>query len=175
MKIAVTGTHRVGKSSLAEKLKEVLPGFESRAEAYEELMEAGHEFPEIPSPDDYLLLLNHSIKQFDTSQANIIYDRCPLDYLAYILATADFANFDIRSWYQRVKDIMKQIDLLVFVPIEYPDLIYCPESGLPGLRLKVNDILIDWLGEYNQDYIEVSGSVQSRATRVIDHLSIKNL
>ena len=52
MKIAITGTHRVGKTTLAEKLYEFFPDYEHYSELYFQLEEAGNIFPEIPTIDD---------------------------------------------------------------------------------------------------------------------------
>jgi len=57
MKIAVTGSHRTGKTTLVEKLLEALPEYTCKAEAYYELEETGHIFSEIPVLEDYILQL----------------------------------------------------------------------------------------------------------------------
>lgn len=173
MKIAVTGAHRVGKTTLVEKLLEVLPEYAGKAEAYYELEETGFVFSEIPVTEDYIMLLEHSIEQITASEDNVIFDRCSVDLLAYIQVINEFKNFNIQSLYQRVKDAMNEIDLLVFVPIEKPDLIGCPESELPKLRQKVNGILSDWIRDFNTNAIEVSGSQSARRDQIIKHISGK--
>jgi GTPase SAR1 family protein len=174
MKIAVTGAHRTGKTTLVEELLEALPDYVSKAEAYYELEEAGHVFSEIPGLDEYLLLLEHSIRQVTASGDNVIFDRCPIDMLAYIQAVSEYDNFDIRSMYQRVQQVMNEIDLLVFVTIENPDRIGCQESDLPELRERVNDILSDWIWDFNIDAVEVSGSLEARINQVMEHIAINN-
>ncbi len=84
MKIAVSGAHRVGKTTLVENLHEALPDYECKAEAYYELQETGFDFPEIPEVEDYVMMLEHSIKQITESDGNIVFDKCPVDMLAYI-------------------------------------------------------------------------------------------
>ena len=76
MKIAVTGAHRTGKTSLVEKLIEALPEYSCKAEAYYELEDKGYFFSEIPSLEDYILQLEYSIEQLTASGDNIIFDRC---------------------------------------------------------------------------------------------------
>jgi GTPase SAR1 family protein len=174
MKIAVTGAHRTGKTTLVEELLEALPDYVSKSEAYYELEETGYVFSEIPGLDEYLLLLEHSISQVNTSGDNVIFDRCPIDMLAYIQAVNENGNFDIRSLYQRVQQAINEIDLLVFVTIENPDRIGCQESDLPELREQVNDLLGDWIWDFNLDVVEVSGSVEKRTEQVIEHIAIKN-
>lgn len=174
MKIAVSGAHRVGKTTLVENLAEALPDYECTIEAYYELEELGISFSEEPVFEDYLVMLEHSINQISESGENVIFDRCPLDMLAYIQAVNRFKNFDIKILYQRVKDSMSEIDLLVFVPIEKPDLIDYSETDLPGLRDKVNEILNEWVSDFNSNTIEVSGSPSARTEQVIKQISKQN-
>lgn len=171
MKIAVSGAHRVGKTTLVEKLQEALPEYVSRTEAYYELEETGFVFSEVPVTEDYIMLLEHSIEQISSNEDNVIYDRCPVDMLAYIQAATEFENFNIQSLYQRVQDAMIEIDLLVFVPVEQPDLIGCPESELPELRFKVNEILSEWIWDFNSNAIEVAGSAEARRDQVIKQMT----
>ena len=173
MKIAVTGAHRTGKTTLIEMLSELLPEYIIKAEAYYELEETGHIFSEMPVPEDYLLQLDYSIDKITTPDDNVIFDRCPIDMLAYIQASNEFGNINIQSMYQKVQRSMTEIDLLIFVPIEEPDIIRCAESELPELRKQVNEILNDWVRDFNIDVIEVSGSLLARRNQVIDYISKK--
>lgn len=170
MKIAVTGAHRTGKTSLVEKLTEALPEYSCKAEAYYQLEEKGYTFSDIPSLEEYILQLEYSIDQLSTGGDNVIFDRCPIDMLAYIKASQEFENFDIQSFYLKVQKAMTEIDLLIFVPIEDPDVIRCQESDLPELRQQVNEILYDWIFDFNIDVIEVSGSLIERRNKVIEYL-----
>jgi GTPase SAR1 family protein len=173
MRIAITGSHRVGKTSLIEKLHQSLPDYAFREEPYHELEDSGYFFSENPSVEDYLMQLDHSIEQITSSEDNIIFDRSPLDFLAYIQATNKSDNLDFQSLYNKVKDASNEIDLLVFVPIENPDLINCPESELPELRKSVNKILRDYVKEFNSDFniLQVAGSTDDRRDQVIQHIS----
>ena len=171
MKIAVTGAHRTGKTSLVEKLIEALPEYSCKAEAYYELEDKGYFFSEIPSLEDYILQLEYSIEQLTDSGDNVIFDRCPIDMLAYIRADQDVENIDIQLKFQRVQNSMSEIDLLVFVAIEDPDVIRCQESDLPELRQQVNEILYDWIFDFDIDVLEVSGSLLERKNKVIEYLS----
>jgi GTPase SAR1 family protein len=168
MKIAITGSHRVGKTTLLEKLQENLADYTIRMEPYNELEESGYEFSEIPIADDFLKQLEYSIKQIESCDDNEIFDRCPIDFLAYIQAIDETIN--IQSPYNRVERIMKEIDLLVFVPIEEPDLILCPESDLPKLRKKVNEILNDWFLDFGIETIIVNGTLMNRLDQVLNKI-----
>jgi len=174
MKIAVTGAHRTGKTSLVEILHEALPDYVCKSEAYYELEETGYVFSEIPVLDDYILQLEYSINQVNVAGDDVIFDRCPIDMLAYIRAVTELENIDIKSMYQQVQKAMTEIDLLIFVAIEDPDTIGCQESDLPELRQQVNEILRDWIWDFNIDVIEVSGSLEERRNQVMEHISINN-
>lgn len=165
MKIALTGAHRVGKTTLAGKLLEYLPDYELIPEPYHALEGSGYLFSETPSLDDYIVQLKHSMEQISKSTNNVIFDRCPVDLLAYIHALDEAEN--IQSFFNKVHSIMTKIELLVFVPIEEPDLIFCPESESPGLRYKVNEILNDWIRDFDIKTIEVIGTLSARCEQVI--------
>ena len=169
MKIVVSGAHRVGKTTLVDNLQESFQEYVCKAEAYYELEETGFVFSEIPVYDDYIILLEHSIEQLNTNENNIIFDRCPVDILAYIQAAGE--NLNIQSLYQKVQDVMNEIDLIVFVPVEKPDLIGCSESDLTELRHKVNEILNDWIWDFNSNVVKVTGSPSARRDQVIRQMS----
>lgn len=171
MKIAITGAHRVGKTTLAEKLHEHFNNFELHAEPYYELEELGHIFSETPNIDDFTEQLEYSIKQVSASGDNLIFDRCPIDLLAYIQAIGKSEN--IESLYHKVQNVITEIDLLVFVPIENPDLISCPESELSELRHQVNEILNEWIWDFDIETLEVNGTLAARLNQVINKVSQK--
>lgn len=64
-----------------------------------------------------------------------------------------------------------KIDLLIFVPIEKVDVISCQESDLPKLRQEVNDILQDWIGDFSNEILEVSGTLENRKKQVLDKIA----
>ncbi|MNE33582.1 hypothetical protein D3C80_1272610 [compost metagenome] len=165
MKQAVIGAHRVGKTTLVEKLQESLPEYKYYTEPYYALEEAGHIFSEVPTVDDYLMQLEYSINQLSSSDDNVVFDRCPIDILAYIMAVSKSGN--VQPLYHKVQRAMQEIDLLVFVPIEKPDLIECKGFELPKLRYRVNEILIDLIEDFEVETIEVSGTLSDRQFQVI--------
>jgi len=170
MKIAITGAHRVGKTSLAEKLHESLAGYDIRMEPYYELEESGYEFSGRPNTEDFLKQLEYSVKQISTSGKNVIFDRCPVDFLAYIQALDQTRN--IQLIYNKIERIFTEIDLLVFVPIGEPDLIVCQESDLPKLRNRVNQILSDWVPDLGISTLEVKGTLVNRLNQVLNKIRI---
>jgi hypothetical protein len=170
MIIAITGAHQVGKTSLCEKLHEYLVEYELKYEPYYELEESGYVFSEELEVDDYIEQLNYSIKQISSSGDNVIYDRCPVDFYAYIKAI-DKSNNILPLFIN--DEIMSNVDLLVYVPIEKPDLILCDESNFPELRSQVNKILNELVWNYDIDTIEVKGSLSNRTDQVLGKIAEK--
>jgi predicted ATPase len=89
MRIAVSGTHGVGKSTLIEEFLRVHPEFVHEPEPYEVLVEDyGEEFSAEPCVEDFLRQLEFNLERVGQheQQENVIYERCPLDFLAYLTA-----------------------------------------------------------------------------------------
>ncbi|SEW40279.1 ATP/GTP-binding protein [Chitinophaga arvensicola] len=168
MKIAIAGAHRVGKTTLAEELAASLPTYTLYKEPYYELEESGYEFSDIPDIEDFIQQFHYSVQQIERSEDNTIFDRCPIDILSYIHAIDPGKN--IQTLFETAREIITGTDLLVFVPVETPDLIDCPRSDLPRLRSKVNEILSEWIGDFDIATVEVSGSVIHRRDQVLSLL-----
>lgn len=168
MRTAFTGSHRVGKTTLAEEIAESLPDYEFINEPYLQLEEQGYLFSEIPTSDDYIEQFNFSVEQIRNSDDNVIFDRCPLDLLAYIYAINKKKN--ISALYEEMTNAIAGIDLLVFVPIETVDIIICQESDLPDLRHEVNDILQDWIGDFSNEILVVTGTLANRKKEILDKI-----
>ncbi len=109
--------------------------------------------------------LEFSIKQITTSGDKVIFDRCPIDFLAYIHALDESVN--IQSIYTKVESIRSEIDFLVFVPIEEPELILCQESDFPELRFKANEILNVWFLNFGIETIEVKRTLLNRKYQIL--------
>ncbi|MPS75035.1 MAG: hypothetical protein E2590_18060 [Chryseobacterium sp.] len=169
MRIVFTGSHRVGKTILAEEIADTLPDYELINEPYLQLEEEGYLFSEIPTLDDYIEQFNFSVEQLQNSGDNVIFDRCPLDLLAYVYAVGKKKN--ISALYEEMTRAIAEIDLLIFVPIEKVDLIVCQESDLPNLRQEVNDILEDWIGDFSNEILEVAGTLENRKKQILDKIT----
>lgn len=99
----------------------------------------------------------------------MIFDRCPLDLLAYVYAVGKKKN--ISDFYEEMTTAIAEINLLIFIPIEKVDLIGCQESDLPNLRQEVNDILEDWIGDFSNEILEVSGTLENRKKQILDKIT----
>jgi predicted ATPase len=174
MRIAVSGAHRTGKTTLMEELGRALPTYGMVEEPYYLLEEEGHEFAELPSVEDFELQLERSIQCIEESEGNQLFDRCPADMLAYLVAHPDSEGMEIEDWLPRLENAMRRLDLIVFVPIEHPDRIPVSDPEDRALRRRVDeelrDILIGDRWEFGLETIEVTGTLRERASRVLAYL-----
>ena len=140
-------------------------------EPYYELMEQGHEFAELPGIEDFELQLDESVNQIINSGDNTIFDRCPLDFLSYIQAHKDSKFFDIEDLEEKIDEAMDQLDLVVFVPVESPDIIDSSQSEYPELRDEVDsgirNLIYDYELKSGFKAVEVSGDINSRLKRIL--------
>lgn len=165
MKIAIIGAHDVGKSTLAEELLANLPGYTLEMEPYYQLEAAGYEFSEIPTVDDFLEQFDYSVKLISKRQGNVIFDRCIIDILAYLHVIDP--NKNIELLFETAQTLLARIDLLVFVPVEEPDLIPSHQVNLPKLRRLINNLLYDWIRDFDIEVVEVNGTLSNRIDQVL--------
>lgn len=174
MRIAVSGTHFSGKSTLVEALSKALPKYSAVEEPYRLLEEEGYEFTEMPSVEDFELQLERSIGCLEESEPNVIFDRCPADFLGYLLTHPEAEAFDLETWLPRVQAAIEKLDLIVFLPVEERDRIVLPSSEDSELRLQVDEklkeILLDDEFDFDVDVLEVTGAPHERVQRVLAYL-----
>jgi predicted ATPase len=169
VRVAFSGAHRTGKTTLVAALADRLPAYKAFDEPYRVLEEAGHEFSDPPSVEDYEQQLRTSLELVGAAPANALLDRCPLDLVAYLQAIAD--DFEIDDWLDDVRDAIARIDLIVVVSIETPDRIAVPEHEDRRLRRRVDErvqrlVLDDPFG-FGAEALEVGGSLDERIRQVI--------
>ena len=174
MRIAVSGTHFTGKTTLVEGLSQALPKYSVVEEPYRLLEEEGYEFVEMPSIEDFELQLERSIACLEENEANVIFDRCPADFLGYLLTYAEAKYFDLEKWRPRVQAAVETLDLIVFVPVEERDRIPVPSSEDAELRMEVDEklkeILLDDEFDFDVDVLEVTGAPHERVQQVLAYL-----
>jgi len=175
MRIAISGTHSTGKTTLVEELHRALSTYEAFDEPYYLLEEEGHEFGEMPCLEDFELQLDRSIKCITDSEKDSIFDRCPADLLAYLLTHRESEAFDIDLWLPRIRRAMDRLDLIVFIPVEVPDRMIGGESEYGDLRRRVDEelreVLVDDRYGLGVDVLELTGTISERVHQILTHLS----
>lgn len=174
MRIAVSGTHRSGKSTLVGDLSGELPEYSTVEEPYHLLVEEGYELAEMPSAEDFELQLERSILYLEEGDPNVLFDRCPADLLGYLLTHPEAGAFDLRRWLPRVRKAMGTLDLVVFLPVEDRDRIVLSSSEDAELRLlvdeKLKEIFLENPFGFDVDVLEVTGVPRERVRRVMARL-----
>src|ERR1043166_8432692 len=117
MRIAVSGTHGVGKSTLIQEFLQLHPEFAHEPEPYQTLVEDyGEEFSAEPCEEDFLRQLEFNVERLGqhTAGENVIYERCPLVFVAYLSAL----NANIwETLLERISDAMQQLKIVVSLPL----------------------------------------------------------
>lgn len=179
MRIAISGTHSVGKSTLVEDLSHALPEHLTVDEPYHLLEEEGHQFAEVPSLEDFELQLERSIECLDASEPNVLFDRCPADLLAYLLTHRDGGAFDLEEWLPRARAAIETLDLIVFVAVEERDRIVLPRWVDTEFRARVDEqlreILLENSLDFEVDVLPVAGDPRERVRRVVAYLESRSV
>ena len=171
MRVAISGAHATGKSTLAVDLALELPGHVVAEELYYTMQGEGFDFPAEPTADDFAMMLERSVAVLrDTQSRDVIFDRCPVDYLGYV-AAGERDRSALGEWLPHVTASVSSLDLIVFVPIEHPDRIDVPASEGRRLRRRVDGVLRDMLIEdawgLGAPVVEVSGAPADRVQQVL--------
>jgi predicted ATPase len=174
MRIAFSGSHRVGKSTLLSAVAEALPRHVTLDEPYNLLEDEGYEHEAEPSLEDFVAQLERSLQAFDESGPDTLFDRSPLDLLAYLLTHEDAESFEIDEWIERVREAVQTIDLIVFVPIEKPDRIPVPAHEDRRLRARVHQqlerLILDDKYDLGLDALVVEGDIRKRLDLVLERV-----
>jgi len=140
--VGISGTHGTGKTTLAGALCARLPGHVTADEPYYLLEEEGYEFGFPPSLEDYRELLARSVHILTSAvRPGIVFDRTPLDYLAYLAAAG--ADPSAQASAAALRPAFGSLDLLVITPITAETERVLPAAEMPGLRARMNDALLD--------------------------------
>jgi hypothetical protein len=124
MRVAVAGTHRNGKTTLVEAAARALPGFTVEPEPYEQLLDSGEEFLDNRDPESFVAQLRHLVGRIAATRPgdNVIFDRSPLDFVAYIMAGEELqighAPGSVeRDVLESVSEGLAHLELIAFLPV----------------------------------------------------------
>lgn len=175
MRVAISGSHRTGKSTLLAALSELLPSYATVDEPYHSMEEDGHEFSHPPSVEDFEAQLERSLEDLSGGGDDVLFDRCPVDFLAYLAVHEDAESVDAEEWLPRVRDALATLDLIVFVPIEERDRIELSASDADDptrapVDAQLRVMLVDDALELDVEVLEVAGAPARRAKAVLQRI-----
>ena len=125
MRLAVSGSHGTGKSTLIAAFIDLRPDYRYEAEAYEMLAD---DIPltasEGPSPEGLQSLLDYTIAAMSGHgpEASVVFERSPVDYLAYASACRDaWSGPTTREFLAAavpaVRTSLRHLDLIALLPV----------------------------------------------------------
>ena len=135
MRIAVSGTHGVGKSTLIDEFLRAHPDFTHEPEPYTVMVEDfGEEFSDEPTLDDFRRQLEFNIDRIQqlAAERKVIYERCPVDFLAYVDA---LESGSVDALLPAVATAMQSLDLIVYLPLDKDQTL---DSEYPKLQKAVD-------------------------------------
>lgn len=172
MRIGISGSHSTGKSTLAEELAARMVDYEVAEEAYHLMVADGESFSAPPTDVEYESMLERSVRELANHHSqNVLFDRTPLDYLAYLAISRRDVRSTFDEWLPATRVALKRVDALIFVPIEEPDRVSASVIELAKMRRRVDGLLREVLVEdawrLGIPVLEVNGSATTRAGDVI--------
>ncbi len=187
MRIAISGTHYMGKSTMISDFLKSHPEYPYEIEASFRLQEEeGSEFPAAPILECLLMELDYTIERLNQCAGitNIIFDRCPVDYIAYAMYISqqdqlDINDNEIAERFPLIKMALQNLDLIVFLPITKEHLIHHIEDEDIIFRKAVDscfkklyrDEIYDIFTGYQQPkVIELWGNRQERIKKLETYL-----
>ena len=126
MRIAISGSHSLGKSTLVHDWIAANPSYLHELEPYRALRDwYDIEFRQKSTRlhNGIQLCYNVSrVMRYSGATDDVIFDRAPVDYIAYSQYTANHGTTDIddafvKSMVPIVREAIRQLDLLIFLPI----------------------------------------------------------
>ena len=149
MRVAVSGTHSVGKSTLVADIHKTFAGYRHEEEPYRALRDV---YPikfgkqSTRYCNGIQLFFNISrVQQYASKASRVVFDRSPVDYIAYSLYTAHHKQTDldgafVASLIEPVREALRFLDLIVFVPVSHQHPMHLEADGI---RLVANAIPIN--------------------------------
>ena len=177
MRIVVSGTHAVGKSTLVSDFAMSNPQFDVLPDPFDLVDDPDPASPasfseQLTVAADRLLLL--------APGADVIAERGPLDFIAYLQAAEALgrASLSAPTWAalrQTAAAAMARVDLLVVLPLTNAPGIWVPDEEDPALRLAMDEQLLDLCGDEELVgdvgcVIEIAGSPQERLDQLTELL-----
>ncbi|KTD26951.1 hypothetical protein E3983_12790 [Legionella israelensis] len=186
MRIVISGTHSVGKSTFVKDFISYFPNFIREEEPYRALRDIYDiKFGKSSTCFCNGLQFYYNLSRLLSYQGSeqVIFDRCPVDYIAYSLYTARYRQTDIdlkfvESLIEPSRKALKNIDLLIFIPITEKHLVELEDDGIRPVdvsyRSEVDEYfkqlyrenLYDIVEKYADKLIEIWGTREQRIQQV---------
>jgi nicotinamide riboside kinase len=165
MKICITGSQGVGKTTLAQQINKEFPEFQVLPEAARLAVEAGYSLDLDATMELEMWLI---LKQIELEKAtgDWVADRCFIDLVAYISYLFRHQDALIEVAQRIIGDRLKGYDLVLYLPVEF-------EIKADGVRFVDKkfqsdvDKIVEWLlHRYDIRFHRITGNPKERLTQV---------
>lgn len=150
MRIVISGTHASGKSTLISDFALRHPEFTVLPDPFELIDEAW----DGPGAGMFAAQLRLAAERLVSSEfgPEVIAERGPLDFLAYLLALEEWSGIRpspalLERSTEITAEAMDRVDLLVVLPLTSADPIQVSDDEHPALRAGMNDVLLELLDD----------------------------
>jgi len=184
MRVCMTGTHAVGKTTLLTILKEKYPNYDIQLESLTRKAVNDPAKLNLTTPEESEKLISEAYMKYflDNQNKDFISSRHMIDVLAYSMYLAkkngnisEEVMLEIQEKVEKLKE-MKLFDLVLYIPIEFdlPEV----EKGTKfregqedkQYREDVDGIIKFLLWGYNIPYVKISGSKEERINKIVELL-----
>jgi hypothetical protein len=184
MRVCLTGTHAVGKTTLLTILKEKYPNYDIQLESLTRKAVNDPAKLNLTTPEESEKLISEAYMKYflDNQDKDFISSRHMIDVLAYSMYLSkkngnisEEVIFDIEKKVEELKKI-KLFDLVLYIPLEFdlPEV----EKGAKfregqedkQYREDVDGIIKFLLWGYNIPYVKINGSKDERIAKIVELL-----
>lgn len=166
MRIAVSGTHASGKSTLISDFHDAHPEYLVLGDPFDDL-----DLDDPAGEASFATQLRSSAERIrETAQLpDVIAERCPLDFVAYLLALHELDRSSgalLPRATALATEALADIDLVVLLPLDDRRPIEVPDDEDPQLREETDRVLLDLADEWEQDgmtrFLTIGGDREAR-------------
>lgn len=184
MKVCFTGAHSTGKTALLNYFK--MNYFPQDAyyitEVARKIIQRGFDLGKNASSESYFNFINDQLFEEDKARNKslVISDRSIIDTVGYAKANLDGGYSKVQNYVvqalERIWKIQKNYyDLYVFFPIEFGIV----DDGFRDLEIEyqknVSNAILTLLQNNNVNYIELTGTIESRYQKFVNILKSSNI
>ena len=168
MKIAIIGSHGVGKSTLAKELSKILK-FPILPDTAREALLKGFAVNEATPPENQLWILSKQMEYERELKDNFIADKTLFDNIVY--ARQIFTDQNFLTVIENIVQKIASYDLYIYLPIEIP-LVDDGRSMDPVFQQKIDAEYLKLMGEFGISYYQVRGSIKERLKMSMQIISL---
>ena len=177
MRIIVSGTHASGKSTLISDFRVAHPEYLALPDPFDDL-----DFDDPASERSFAAQLRSTASRLAETahETDVIAERGPLDFLAYLTALTRLGRSD-GSLLARASAIaeasMAQVELIAVVPLDGTRRIRVPDDEDPALRVAMDEALLELLDDLESDgmappIITIAGDPEARL-ELLEHAALR--